>query len=129
MFSAKSLGQIIGWAWATANAHDTGFHPVIEAFQDRCVILSDTGFHVAKGDPPNLKICPRGHWNVRMLVETVHSMLTVVSHTQKMRHPMTDYFQSPLAMAVAAFNLLIAWNGLPAQDNGFVSLSIAEFSL
>ncbi|MDD5034167.1 MAG: hypothetical protein PHE55_05360 [Methylococcaceae bacterium] len=64
-----------------------------------------------------------------MRVEAVHSMLTVVSPTQKMRHPMTDYFQSPLAMAVAAFNLLIAGNGLPAQDDGFVPLSIAESSL
>jgi hypothetical protein len=32
-------------------------------------------------------------------------------------------------MAVAAFNLLIAWDGLPARDDGFVSLSIAEFNL
>jgi len=56
-------------------------------------------------------------------------MLTVVSHTKKMRHQMAAYFQSHLAMAVAAFNLLIAWDGLPARDDGFVSLSIAEFNL
>lgn len=64
-----------------------------------------------------------------MRVETVYSMLTVVTHTKKMRHQAADYFQSHLAMAVAAFNLLIAWDGLPAQDNGFVPLSIAEFNL
>ncbi|MGZ8930658.1 MAG: hypothetical protein ACXW0O_06670 [Methylosarcina sp.] len=56
-------------------------------------------------------------------------MLTVVSHTKKMRHQVADYFQSHFAMAVAAFNLLIAWDGLPAQDNGFVPLFIAEFNL
>lgn len=123
------LGQIIGWAWATANAHDTGFHPLVATFKDRCVMLADTGFHAAEGDPPNLKICPRGRWNVRMLVETVYSMLTVVSHTKKMRHQMADYFQAHLALAVAAFNSLIAWDGLPARDDGFVPISIAEFNL
>jgi hypothetical protein len=124
------LGQIIGWAWATANAHDTWFHPLVEAFDGRCVLPADTGFHAAEGDPPNLKLCPRGHWNVRMLVETVYSMLTVVSHTKKMRHQVTGYFQAHLAMAVAAFNLLIARDGLkPREDDGFVPLTIAQFNL
>ncbi|EIC29345.1 MULTISPECIES: hypothetical protein [Methylomicrobium] len=123
------LGQIIGWAWAIANAHDTWFHPIVEVFKDRCVMLADTSFHAAKGDPPNLKICPRVQWNGRMLVETVYSMLTVVSHTKKMRHQTADYFQAHLAMAVAAFNLLIAWDGLPALNDGFVPLSIAGFNL
>ena len=93
------------------------------------MLLADTGFHAAAGDPPNLKICRRGRWNNRMLVETVFSMLTVVSHTKKMRHQVAAYFQAHLAMAVAAFNLLIAWDGLPARDDGFVPLSIAEFNL
>jgi hypothetical protein len=56
-------------------------------------------------------------------------MLTVVSHAKKMRHQVTAYFQAHLAMAVAAFNLLVAWDGLPATDDGFVPLSIAQFSL
>ena len=123
------LGQIIGWAWATANAHDTWFHPLVEAFKDRCVLLADTGFHAAAGDPPNLKICQRGQWNDRMVVETALSMTTVVSHTKKMRHQAMDHFQSHLAMLVAAFNLLIAWHGLPAREDGFVPLFIAEFDL
>jgi hypothetical protein len=65
------LGEIIGWAWATANAHDTWFHPLVEAFKDDGVMLADTGFHAAEGDPANLKLCPRGRWNDRMLAETV----------------------------------------------------------
>jgi hypothetical protein len=27
------------------------------------------------------------------------------------------------------FNILVQWHGLPAQEDGFVPLSIAEFSL
>ena len=35
------------------------------------IVLSDTGFHAAAGDPANLQLCQRGEWEDRMLVETV----------------------------------------------------------
>jgi hypothetical protein len=44
------------------------------------IILRDTAFHAAEGDPANLKLCQRGEWQDRMLVETVLSMLTGVCH-------------------------------------------------
>ena len=125
----NSLGEITGWVWAPANAHDTWFHPLVEVFDDRTVLFSDSGFHSADGDPANLKICRRGEWNNRMLVETVLSMLTVVCHTKKMRHRVPIYLQTHVGLMVAAFNLLINWFGLPANEDGFVPLSIAEFSL
>ena len=127
--AVNHLGQIIGWAWAPANAHDTWFHPIIEAFKDKSVILADTGFHAKEGDPVNMKLCRRGEWNGRMLIETVHSMLTVVCHTKKMRHQVSDYFQAHLGFLVAAFNSLVEWSGLKANENGFVPISIAEFNL
>jgi hypothetical protein len=43
------------------------------------MVLSDTGFHAAEGDPSHLKVCQRGAWEDRMLVETVFSMLTLVA--------------------------------------------------
>jgi hypothetical protein len=118
------LGEIIGWVWAPANAHDTWFRPLIEVFDDRTILFSDTGFHSADGDPANLKICRRGEWNSRMLVETVLSMLTVVCHTKKMRHRVPIYLQTHVGLMVAAFNLLITWFGLPANEDGFVSLEL-----
>jgi hypothetical protein len=30
------------------------------------IVLSDTGFHAAEGDPTNLKLCPRGEWQDRV---------------------------------------------------------------
>jgi hypothetical protein len=48
------------------------------------IVLSDTGFHAAEGDPTHLKLCPRGVWQDRMLVETVLSMLTLVCHVKKL---------------------------------------------
>jgi hypothetical protein len=49
-------------------------------------ILSATGFHAAEGEPANLKLCPRGEWQDRMLVETVLSMLTLVCHFKQVMH-------------------------------------------
>jgi hypothetical protein len=123
------LGEITGWVWAPANAHDTWFRPLIDGFDDRTVRFSDTGFHSAQADPANLKICHRGEWNSRMLLETVLSMLTVVCHAKKMRHRLAEYFQTHVGLMAAAFNLLIGWFGLQANADGFVPLSIAEFSL
>ena len=47
------------------------------------IVLSDTAFHAAEGDPANLKLCQRGEWQDRMLVETVLAMLTVVAGSGK----------------------------------------------
>src|SRR4029453_4148047 len=71
-------GLIVGWAFPTANVADNTFQWLIEQFDGRMIVLSDTGFHAAEGDPTNLKLCQRGEWQDRMLVETVLSMLTLV---------------------------------------------------
>jgi len=76
-----------------------------------------------------LKLCQRGEWNDRMLIETVWSMLTQVCHFKKVMHRVADYFQARLAFTVALFNVLVQWQGWKADGAGFVDLSIAEFSL
>ena len=95
----------------------------------RSLPYSDTGFHAAEGDPANLKLCQRGEWQDRMLVETVLSMLTLVCHFKKVMHRGWAYFQARLAFTMAAFNVLVQWHGLEPYASGFVPLSIAEFSL
>jgi len=123
------LGLVTAWDCDTANVHDTSFHPLIQQFEDQMVVLGDTGFHAREGDPSNLKLCERGEWNERMMVETVLSMLTLVWHFKKVTHRVWDYFRARLGFTMAAFNLLVQWNGLKPDGNGFVHLSIAEFSL
>ena len=122
-------GGIVGWLRAPTHVHDTLFEPMIEVFRDRMLILGDTGFHAWEGDPPNLKVCPRGTWNDRMLIETVYSMLTLISHTKKMMQRVISYLEARLAFTVAAFNLLVRWDGLNPDPDGFVLLPIAEFNL
>src|SRR2546428_5948025 len=61
-------GVIVGWACATANVADNTFQWLIQQVDGRMIVLSDTGFHAAEGDPANLKLCQRGEWQGRLLV-------------------------------------------------------------
>lgn len=123
------LGLVVAWDCGTANVHDTHFQPLIARFEELMAVFADLGFHARTGDPPNLKLCRRGEWNERMMVETVLSMLTLVCHLKKVMHRVWSYFSARLAFTMAAFNLLVQWDGLKADEKGFVHLSIADFSL
>ena len=122
-------GGVSAWGCATANVHDTTFHPLVAQFAGEMIVLVDGGFHAASGDPENMKICRKGEWNERMMVETVLGMLTVVCHFKHMRHRVWHYFHAHLAAAMAVFNLLVAWDGLKPDKEGRIHLSIAAFSL
>ncbi len=128
-FILNHLGLVVAWACDTANVHDSRFRNLVAQFVDQMIVFIDTGFHSKEGDPANMKVCQRGEWNVRMIVETVLSMLTTVCHFKKVGHRVWEYFQARLAFTMAAFNLLVQWHGLKPDANGFVHLSIAEFSL
>jgi hypothetical protein len=125
----NQYGWVVGWDCATANVPDKTFEWLIRQVDGRMIVLRDTGFHAAEGDPTNLKLCQRGEWEDRMLVETVLSMLTLVCHLKKVMHRGWGYFQARLAFTMAAFNVLVQWHGLQPNASGFVPLSIAEFSL
>lgn len=85
------FGLIVDWDFGTANQYDADFQPLIEKVVDQMIVLADSHFHAAEGDPPNLKIYARGTWNDRMVVETVLSMLTTVSHLKKVFHRTGDF--------------------------------------
>lgn len=120
--------MVCAWDCATANVHDAHVHPRIAQFVDTMMVLTDTGFHAKTGDPVHRKGCQRGTWNGRMLVETIFSLLTTVFHGKKVRQGVWEYFHARVAWTMAAFNLLAQW-GLEVDDNNFIHLSIAEFSL
>ena len=93
------------------------------------IVLTDTGFHRAKGDPTNVKVCRRWEWNVRVTVETTFAMLTTVWGSKKMRHRTREGFEAHLAYLVVAFNILVQWNGMQPDENGRIHRSIAHFTL
>ena len=115
-------GQIVGFDVAGANAHDTTFHPLIERWGEKMIVLADQGFKTQEAklkdpnspkrrrrprkqapppqkecssqapvppppvNPLNLKICPKGRWNERMIIETVFSLFTVILKMKKLTH-------------------------------------------
>src|SRR5262249_27390814 len=79
-------GLVVAGACATANVPDNTFQGLVRQFEDQMIVLRDMAFHAAEGDPTNLKLCQRGEWEDRMLVETVLSMLTLVCHFKKVMH-------------------------------------------
>ena len=128
-FVLNHLGLVCAWDCNQANVADTDFRPLVKQFADQMVVLVDTGFHGRSGDPANMKVCKRGTWNGRMLIETVLSMLTTVCHLKKSAHQQADYFRARVAFILSAFNLLVQWHGLKPDEQGMVHLSLAEFSL
>ena len=124
------LGLVVGWACDTAHVYDgSAFQDLVDSVADVMLVFSDTGFDKKDWHPTNLKLCKRGEWNTRMLVETVLSMLTTVCHFKKVAHRVWSYFESRLGYTMALFNILVQWHGLQPDDEGFVHLSIAEFGL
>jgi len=124
------LGLVVNWACDTANVYDgSAFQELVDSVADLMLVFSDEGFDKKDWHPTNLKLCKRGEWNTRMLVESILSMLTTVCHFKKIAHRVWSYFESRLAYTMALFNILVQWHGLWPDNTGLVHLSIAEFSL
>jgi hypothetical protein len=135
-FVLNQWGLVVDWETDTASVHDSAFLPLIAQFagsgaegeEARMIVLADSHFH-SKQDPINLKVCKRGEWNQRMLVETALSMLNAVCKLKRLAHRLWPYLRSRLAFAMAAYNLLVQWDGLKPDEHGFIELHLAQFSL
>ena len=124
------LGQVVDWDCDTANVYDgSALGHIVDSVADEMVVFADEGFEKLDGFPSNLRLCKRGEWNDRMLIETVLSMLTLVCGLLKVMHRVWAYFKTRVGLTMALFNILVQWHGLLAQEDGSVPLSIAEFSL
>ena len=127
----NDCGQIVAWDWNTANVADKVFLPLVAAYADQSIVLADVGFKNADGIPANLKLCPRGTWNERMLIETTLSLVTMVCGLKKVFHRTRHYFQTRLAFVVAMFNALLALNRSlePDADPQDRLLHLAQYAL
>ena len=122
-------GLITDWDCATANVHDQTFLPLLGNYDGQMIVLADTGFQRAKGVPANVKLCRRGEWNVRMMVETTFAMITTVWGSKVMRHRTWAGFEAHLSYVVAAFNILAQWDGMQPDEKGHTHRSIAHCTL
>lgn len=115
-------GEVVAWSWGGASMHDRRFLPLAAALDGLTVTLADQGF--GNGPlPPNVKICRRGHWNERMVVETALSLAHRVCGLNYLWHRAARYAEAHLAFAAALFNALLNLDGEPGH------LAIARYSL
>ena len=124
------LGLVVDWDCNTANVYDgAAFQHIVEGVDDVMVVFADEGFDKVYWFPSNLRLCKRGEWNDRMMIETVLSMLTLVCGFKKVMRRAWTYFKTRVGLTMALFNILVQWHWSPTQEDGFVPLSIAQFSL
>jgi hypothetical protein len=123
----NQYGLVVAWEYGGAGRADNSFGELIEDFADEMVVLVDSGFHAKAGDPPNQKVCERGTHNERMLIEQVFSVLPRVLHLKKVSHRTWEGLRTRLAYTMAVFNTLLEWKGFVLDDDGNVSLSLAQF--
>jgi len=124
-----TYGRIVVWYWHPLNHPDKDFTCFVRYRDGLTITLTDLGFRDADGVPANLKLCAKGTWNERMVVESVFSMLTVVCQLKKIFHRVRDYIFMRLGLVAAMFNTLYAlFHQLHPEQSPF-KLSIAEFSL
>lgn len=125
----NDMGQVVSWDWNTMNTPDQAFNPLVQALEGQTIVLSDLGFRDQDGVPDNLKLCPKGTWNERMVVETALSMVTTICYLKKLTHCVETYLQARLAFVCAMFNVLLALFHKVHPDAAPFQMSIAEFSL
>jgi hypothetical protein len=123
-------GEVVAWDWNTANTADQHFASVAAPFAEQTITLADVGFH-AVDRPPNLKLCTRGEWNERMLIETVLSLVHRVCRLKYLWHRTRPYLHMHLAYVAALFNALLALNVQldPAPQEEAPWPHIAEYAL
>ena len=86
------------------------------------------GCRCKNGIPDNLKLCLKGTWNDRFLIETSFSLLTVVCQAKTIFHRTAGYITARLAYTAVMFNVLVSLDRQLHPDHAF-KLSFAEFSL
>lgn len=125
----NNLGRVVAWKWLPMNAHDQDFNDDIAKLEGQTITLTDLGFRCQDGVPANIKLCEKGTWNERMIIETAFSMLTVVCHMKKIFHRVADYIEARLAFTMSMFNVLLALYHELYPNEPEHKMSIAEFSL
>ena len=125
----NTYGQVCAWIWDRLNCPDNTFLDFFQTYNGEAIFMADWGFRRAEGIPDNVKLCKKGTWNERMLIETSFSLLTVICNAKKIYHRTEAYIEVRLAYTAAMFNVCTQlFHQLHPNESAF-KMSIAEFSL
>jgi hypothetical protein len=102
-------GEVVDWQWLPANVSDQDFRDVVDWQDDQIIGLADQGFRLRAGDDDGvpIKICQRGTWNERFLIETTFSLLTRVFRAKQLTHRTQRGIDMRLGFLAACFNCLL----------------------
>jgi hypothetical protein len=125
----NTFGQVSGWIWDRMNYSDNAFLDYLAEFEERAIRLTEYGFRCQEGIPDNVKLCKKGTWHDRMVIETAFSLLTVICKAKKIHHRLELYLETRLAYMAAMFTICLKlFHQLHPKESIF-KMSIAEFSL
>lgn len=103
MLSAQLSRLDCGLGCDTANGYDgAAFQHLVDDVADEMVVFADMSFEKKDWQPTNLRLCKRGEWNVRMVVETVLSVLTYICHFKHSHHQVWTCFETKLGFTIAS---------------------------
>ena len=100
-------GEVVDWAWDTADAPDNVFRDLALRYNGRTITLTDQGLRERGAKPTNLKHCERGRWNERFVIETNFSWLTEFFDAKKLYHRVTKHLVAHLRYLAALMNCLL----------------------
>lgn len=102
-------GEVVEWSWLPANVSDQEFRDVVAWQAGQMIALGDRGFRVRadEDDGVPIKICGRGDWNCRFLIETTFSLLEQVFQIKKLTHRTARGMDMRLGVVAACFNALL----------------------
>jgi hypothetical protein len=116
-------GEIVLFDDDTANVCDQIFNHLAE--DPHSLTLADQGFRCAKGIPDTMKICARGQWNERMMVETLFSLWERICNAKRIFVRSVKGFKTRIAYLVAFTNIAIRLN----KNKGQEPLAFAHYAL
>jgi hypothetical protein len=108
----NQVGAVVEWQWLPANVSDQEFRDLVLWQGERTATLADSGFRVRadEDDGAMIKICERGQWNCRFLIETAYSIVDRVFHAKRLLHRTAKGLDMRLGFIAACFNCLLRIN-------------------
>ena len=100
-------GEVVDWAWDTANEPDNVFRPLAIGYDGQTIALADQGLREKDAKPSNIKLCERGSWNERFTSETNLSWVTELFHAKKLYHRVKSHLEARLWYLAALINCLL----------------------
>lgn len=103
----NDAGEVVDWAWDTANEPDNVFRPLALGYDGETIALADQGLREKDAPPSNIKLCERGTWNERFTIETNLSWVSELFHAKKLYHRVKSHLEARLWYVAALINCLL----------------------